>query len=155
MTSVEVFFRNVILIAPITAWLIAQLIKTVIHMIISKKFVAERIVGGGGMPSSHSATVCALATAVAMRYGVASPLFAISAIFATVTMYDAMGVRRETGRQGEVLNDLIDIFKKMGTEVGPDKALKELIGHSPLQVLVGAILGVVVALVMCNMNWFM
>lgn len=155
MTPWEQISHNVILVAPITAWFIAQVLKTIIYLVLNKQFVAERIVGGGGMPSAHSATVCALATTVAIKCGLASTQFAICAIFATVTMYDAMGVRRETGRQGEVLNDLIDIFKKMGTEVGPDKALKELIGHSPLQVIIGATLGVVVAIIMCNMNFFM
>lgn len=155
MTPFNELIHNVILVAPITAWFIAQVLKTIIHMIFNKQFVAERIIGGGGMPSAHSATVCALATSVAVKCGLATPLFAICAIFATVTMYDAMGVRRETGRQGEVLNDLIDILKKMGNKVGPDKALKELIGHSPLQVLIGGILGIVLAIVMCNMKYFM
>lgn len=155
MTPWNEIIHNVILIAPITAWLIAQISKTIIHMIFNKQFVAERIIGGGGMPSAHSATVCALATSVAFKCGLSTPFFAICAIFATVTMYDAMGVRRETGRQGEVLNDLIETFKKMGKEVGPDKALKELIGHSPLQVLIGAILGIIVAIIMCSMKFFM
>ena len=75
-------------------------------------------------------------------------------IFALVTMYDAMGVRRETGRQGEVINDMVELFKNMGNDIGPDKALKELIGHSPLQVAVGAVLGILVSLIMYNMEFF-
>ena len=102
------------------------------------------------MPSSHSATVCALATAAFMRYGGASFEFAMATVFAIVTMYDAMGVRRETGRQGEVLNDIIEAFTKMGKDLGPEKSLKELVGHTPLQVLVGAILGILISVLVCN-----
>ncbi len=154
MGSFNELIRNSILIAPITAWLLAQIIKTILHAIINKGFVAERMIGGGGMPSSHSATVCALATSAGMVYGVASFEFAMTAIFAIVTMYDAMGVRRETGIQGEVINDMLEIFKDMGKKIGPEKALKELIGHTPLQVLMGGILGIVVAVVMNNMAFF-
>lgn len=141
---------NMLIVSPIVAWFIAQLLKTIIHTIINGKFVAERMVGGGGMPSSHSATVCALAAAAFMQYGAGSYEFAMALVFAMVTMYDATGVRRETGRQGEVLNDLIEIFKKMGKDVGPDKALKELIGHTPFQVLIGGLLGTAVAVFMCS-----
>ncbi len=147
-------FHNILLMAPVTAWLIAQVIKTVIFVYFNKKFVAERLVGGGGMPSSHSATVCALSTITFLKFGVNSFEFAMAAIFALVTMYDAMGVRRETGRQGEVINDMVELFKNMGNDIGPDKALKELIGHSPLQVAVGAVLGIVVSLIMYNMEFF-
>ncbi len=147
-------FHNILLMAPVTAWLIAQVIKTVIFIYFNKKFVAERLVGGGGMPSSHSATVCALSTITFLKFGVNSFEFAMAAIFALVTMYDAMGVRRETGRQGEVINDMVELFKNMGNVIGPDKALKELIGHSPLQVAVGAVLGILVSLIMYNMEFF-
>ncbi|MCR4850547.1 MAG: divergent PAP2 family protein [Lachnospiraceae bacterium] len=146
--------HNILLMAPVTAWLIAQVIKTVIYVAFNRKFVAERLVGGGGMPSSHSATVCALCTITFLKYGVNSFEFAMTFIFALVTMYDAMGVRRETGRQGEVINDMVELFKNMGNDIGPDKALKELIGHSPLQVAVGAVLGILVSLIMYNMEFF-
>ncbi len=142
--------QNPVLVAPVVSWLIAQILKTGIHTFFNKKFVAERLVGGGGMPSSHSATVCALATAAFMRYGGASFEFAMATVFAIVTMYDAMGVRRETGRQGEVLNDIIEAFTKMGKDLGPEKSLKELVGHTPLQVLVGAILGILISVLVCN-----
>ena len=89
-------FQNTIFVSAALGWLIAQVLKTLIYLIINKRFVAERMVGGGGMPSSHSATVCALATAAGMKYGGGSFEFAISAMFAIVVMYDAMGVRRET-----------------------------------------------------------
>ncbi|MCR5501569.1 MAG: divergent PAP2 family protein [Lachnospiraceae bacterium] len=145
---------NPVLIAPLAGWLIAQVIKTILHTVFNRKFSAERLVGGGGMPSSHSATVCALSTAAFLRYGGGSFEFAVSTIFAVVTMYDAMGVRRETGRQGEVLNDIIEAFTSMGRDLGPEKALKELVGHTPLQVLAGAILGIVTAVIICSMQIF-
>ena len=152
MEAFESLIQNPILVSPLIAWFVAQILKTIIHTLFTKEFVAERMVGGGGMPSAHSATVCALVTATAIHRGFGSFEFAMATIFAIVTMYDAMGVRRETGRQGEVLNDMLDIFKKMGEKLGPEKDLKELIGHSPLQVTVGAILGVVISLLI---NHFM
>ena len=138
--------KNHILIAAVAGWLVAQLLKTIIHMIYTKEFVAERLVGNGGMPSSHSATVCALATATFMEYGSGSFQFAIAAIFAIIVMHDASGVRRETGIQAKVLNDMIQIISDMGSNMSPHDKLKEFVGHTPLQVMVGAILGIIVAL---------
>ena len=106
------------------------------------------------MPSSHSATVCALATATGIRYGGGSFEFALAAVFAIVVMYDAMGVRQETGKQGKVLNEMMEIFTQMGKNIDAEKALKELVGHTPLQVLMGAILGIIIAIGMCNMQFF-
>ena len=140
-------FQNKILVASATGWVIAQVLKTLIHTFFSRQFVAERLVGGGGMPSSHSATVCALATATALQYGVSSFEFAVSAVFALVVMYDAIGVRQESGKQAKVLNDMIDIFLHMGKDMDIEKQLKEFIGHTPLQVLAGAILGIITAYV--------
>ena len=105
MSFFQDFFKNNIFLAAATGWLVAQILKTFIHMFLSKEFVAERLVGSGGMPSSHSATVCSLATAACYEYGAGSFEFAISLIFAIVVMYDAMGVRRETGIQAKLLND--------------------------------------------------
>ena len=140
-------FENKILVASATGWIIAQVLKTIIHTLFNKKFVAERLVGGGGMPSSHSATVCALSTATALQYGPSSFEFAVSAVFALVVMYDAIGVRQEAGKQAKVLNDMIDIFLHMGKDVDIEEQLKEFIGHTPLQVLAGAILGIITACV--------
>ena len=98
---------NHIFMAGVCGWFVAQILKTAIHMWFNRKFVAERLVGSGGMPSSHSATVCALATAAGMEYGGGSFQFAIAAVFAIVVMYDAMGVRRETGIQAKFLNDMM------------------------------------------------
>ena len=138
-------FQNTIFVSAALGWLIAQVLKTLIYLIINKRFVAERMVGGGGMPSSHSATVCALATAAGMTYGGGSFEFAISAMFAIVVMYDAMGVRRETGIQAKVLNEMMDLLTNMGKEMSAEDRLKELVGHTPLQVLMGALLGVLIA----------
>ena len=93
-------FGNRIFISAALGWFVAQVLKTLIHMFITKQFVMERMVGSGGMPSSHSATVCALATSSGIRYGGGSFEFAISVMLAIIVMYDAMGVRRETGETG-------------------------------------------------------
>ncbi|MBR5798559.1 MAG: divergent PAP2 family protein [Lachnospiraceae bacterium] len=143
-------FGNVIFVSAALGWLIAQVVKTIIHTIVTKEFVAERLVGSGGMPSCHSATVCALSVATGMKCGVSSPEFAIAVMLAIIVMYDAMGVRRETGIQAKVLNEMIEMFTNMGKKMSAEEKLKEFIGHTPLQVLVGAILGIIVAIVVGN-----
>lgn len=140
---------NEILMSAALSWGLAQVIKTIIHLILTKKFVAERLIGSGGMPSCHSATVCALTTSIVINEGINSPFFAMSAILAIIVMYDARGVRRETGLQATVLNEIVDIIEKLGADVTYDEKLKEFIGHTPLQVLVGAILGIIIALIYC------
>ena len=150
MTFLTDLVHNSIFISAITGWLVAQVLKSIIHIIVNKQFVAERLVGGGGMPSSHSATVCAMATAAGIRYGGGSFEFAIAAIFAIVVMYDAMGVRQETGKQGKILNEMMEIFTQMGKNIDAEKALKEFVGHTPLQVLMGAILGIAIAVLICT-----
>ncbi len=143
--------NNKILITAVIGWFVAQVLKTIIHLIFTKQFVPERLVGSGGMPSSHSATVCAMTTAVAMEYGVGGFEFAITVILAIIVMHDARGVRRETGIQAEIINDIVEIFTKMGhKEMSTHEKLKEFVGHTPLQVLVGGILGVVIALITHN-----
>ena len=142
--------NNEIFISAGLGWLIAQFLKTIIHTALTKSFVAERMVGSGGMPSSHSSTVCALAPSTCIRYGSASFEFAIAAFFAIVVMYDAIGVRRETGIQAKVLNEMMELFSRMGKGVSMEDRLKEFIGHTPLQVLAGAILGILIAFVVAN-----
>jgi hypothetical protein len=140
------FSGNIIFLSAAAGWLIAQVLKTMVHMCFTKQFVAERLVGSGGMPSSHSATVCALATASCFEYGAGSFEFAISLTLAIIVMYDAMGVRRETGIQAKLLNDIVNIFADMGrSELSANEKLKEFVGHTPLQVLAGAILGILIA----------
>ncbi len=140
---------NYVFLAAASGWLIAQIIKTFIHLFLTKQFVAERLVGGGGMPSSHSATVCALSTATCLEYGAQSFEFAIALILSLIVMYDAMGVRRETGIQAKVLNEIMETFEKMGrSELSAQDKLKEFVGHTPIQVLVGGTLGIMIAFCM-------
>ena len=143
-------FGNRSFISAALGWFVAQVLKTLIHMFITKQFVMERMVGSGGMPSSHSATVCGLATAVGIRYGGGSYEFAMAAILAIVVMHDAMGVRMETGRQGKVLNEMMEVFTNMGKQISAEARLKEFVGHTPLQVLMGAILGIIIAVIVMS-----
>ena len=148
-------FHNEILITAGLAWAIAQIVKTIIDFAISGKFKVERLVGAGGMPSCHSATVVSLATITALVCGAESPQFALSAIFAIVVIYDARGVRRETGNQAVIINEIMDYLKNpndpryKNPQFSQEK-LKELVGHTPLQVLFGGLLGLVEALVAYN-----
>ena len=151
MTFFQELLENRIFLVAASGWIVAQILKTIIHMFVTKKFEAERLVGGGGMPSSHSATVCSFATACCIEYGASSFEFAVSLILAIIVMYDAMRVRRETGIQARVLNEIIHFFADMGqSELSTDDKLKEFVGHTPLQVLVGALLGIIIALIVCS-----
>lgn len=136
---------NQVLISALVGWTVAQLLKTIIDLILNRSFSAERLVGSGGMPSSHSATVCGLTTAAGLVYGVSSFEFAISFVLASVVMYDAMGVRREAGKQAKLLNMILEQDSFRLTNEAFQQRLKELIGHTPLQVLAGAALGIAVA----------
>jgi len=131
--------NNRFLITGVSSWFVAQVLKTVIHAIINKKFVLERMVGDGGMPSGHSATVSSLATITALLCGPASFQFAMAAVFAIVVCHDATGVRHETGKQAQMLNEIIQI---LDSEDLPEVKLKELVGHTPLQVLMGILIGI-------------
>ena len=144
----ELLNNHVFLTAAI-GWLVAQILKTIIHFIVVNEFRAERLVGSGGMPSSHSATVCALAVSAYYERGTASIEFAICLIIAIIVMYDAMGVRRETGIQAKILNDILRTFEDMGrNDISANDRLKEFVGHTPLQVLIGAILGILIAVLL-------
>lgn len=148
MTVWEEIASNQVLLSSIAGWTVAQLLKTMIDIFMNKEFNPERLVGSGGMPSSHSATVCALTVASGLRYGLSSFEFAVCFILASVVMYDAMGVRREAGKQAKVLNKILfDDILKLDGEVITER-LKEYVGHTPLQVLAGAVLGIVIALLM-------
>lgn len=147
MDFITELLHNQIFLSAVIGWLVAQVLKTLIHLILTKQFVAERMVGSGGMPSSHAATVCGLATAAGMKYGGGSFEFAIAVMLAIIVMYDAMGVRRETGKQGQVLNEMLEVFTNMGKQISPEAKLKEFVGHTPLQVLMGAILGIIIAVI--------
>lgn len=132
---------NLILNLAILAWALAQLIKIFVTRVVDGYWNWEHILSSGGMPSSHSAAVCACAASVGCLYGLHSPIFAVAAVMAVVVMYDAANVRRETGKQAVILNYMMEHWSE-GKPVEFDKALKELVGHTPLQVLMGALLGV-------------
>lgn len=139
-------YLNKILFAPLTAFLAAQLLKGLLASVKGGKWQWERFIEAGGMPSSHSAMVTALATAAGLSYGWSSSLFTITAIFSVIVMYDAMGVRRAAGIHAKILNQILE---EMGRQDGKQtvKALKELIGHTPSEVLAGAVIGVIMAAV--------
>jgi len=146
MRWVEQILGNKFIISGVTAWAIAQVIKTVLHAIIRGKIEWPRLVGGGGMPSSHSATVTAIATASAVLRGLDSFEFGVTVILALIVMYDAMNVRFETGKQAKVLNQVIAFAESMGRDISPEQRLKEFVGHTPAQVLVGGALGIIIGL---------
>ena len=135
-----------VLLIAIAAWAVAQGLKLLIAAAVYRKFDITYLTTGGGMPSSHSATVCALAAGTCYEYGAGSFPFTIALLFAIVVMYDAMGVRRETGIQAKILNDILRTFEDMGrSEISAHDKLKEFVGHTPLQVLMGALLGILTA----------
>lgn len=143
-----ILLDNSILDVVVVAWFLAQFYKVVSSIIIDKKFNIKRLWETGGMPSSHSSTVAALTTAVGISKGVASPLFAICLVFAIIVMHDAAGIRRAAGKQAGVLNQLGDYLSNLFEEGYVQEQLKELLGHTPVEVLVGAMLGVAVAFIM-------
>ena len=120
-------------------------------MMIMKKFEPERLIGSGGMPSSHASTVCALATASGRVYGLGTFEFAVTVIMAIIVMHDAMGVRLETGKQAKLLNEIIATFKTLDGKVLTEEKLKEFVGHTPLQVFMGALLGIAIGFWMAGM----
>ncbi|WP_026489030.1 divergent PAP2 family protein [Butyrivibrio sp. XBB1001] len=150
MQYIYEILSNKILIASFFGWLSAQFLKTLIYILVNKEFNAERLLGDGGMPSSHSATVMALVTSTAFYYSFSSFEFAVSAIMALIVMHDAMGVRRETGIQAKVINNMMEWFQEMNSDIPVEQKLKEFVGHTPLQVFFGAILGIVIGIVVCN-----
>ena len=144
--------NNRILIAGAVAWLLSQITKTIIHLILNKRLVWERLLGDGGMPSSHSATVTAVSCTTGLLCGWDSPLFAVSAVLALIVMHDAKGVRQETGKQARVINSMVDLLNSMGRgELTPEETLKEFVGHTRRQVYVGALFGIAVALILWNL----
>ena len=140
--------RNPFLIAGVSAWLVAQVIKTIIHAIINKRLVWERMVGDGGMPSGHSATVTAVCMMSALFCGLGSFEFAISGILAIIVCHDAMGVRQQAGKHAVLLNELIKSFEALTTNALPEVKLKEFVGHTPVQVMAGILVGVIDALLL-------
>lgn len=143
MIEIVDIFNNKVINVSALSWAIAQVIKITLDYMRNKTFDYGRITGTGGMPSSHSSCVSALTFSIGYQEGFNSPLFAIAFVFAAVVMYDASGIRRAAGKQAEVLNIFIANFEKHGIKI--DSKLKELLGHTPIEVLAGAILGLVIA----------
>ena len=137
------FIGNRVIQSAVIAWAAAQAIKVILTLAISKRFDSSRVLGSGGMPSSHSAMVCAMVTAIGFHEGVASPVFALAVCFAGVVMYDAAGVRRSAGKNAAMINKLIEDLSKDGFVLSEER-LKELVGHTPIQVFAGALLGILV-----------
>lgn len=140
-------FHNRLLLASMISWACAQVIKTALVLIMTRKFDPGRLIGDGGMPSGHSATVASLATSSGLIFGFDSFMFAITAVMAIIVMHDAMNVRLESGKQAKAINDLVQILDPEAFMKDPEKQLKELLGHTPSQVVAGAVLGIVVALI--------
>ena len=139
----QAFFNNKILMVTFLVWAIAQGIKVFLGIIREKRFNFKWFIGTGGMPSSHAAGATALATTCGLHVGFDSVAFALAVVFAIVTMFDAQGVRRSAGQQAAILNQISDDMYWKG-KIEADR-LFELIGHSPLQVIIGGVLGVVLA----------
>ena len=149
MEYVNQLISNKILVGGLIGWASAQILKTIIFLLVNKKFQLERLFGDGGMPSGHSATVSAMALLTGYECGFNSALFAVATIVAIVVMHDAMGVRLETGKQAKVINEMTEFLEKLsGTDLSNEEKLKEFVGHTPLQVVMGSILGIIVALVL-------
>lgn len=138
MVNFALILENRVLWVAVACWLSAQILKVLFYACKNRQFSFERFVGAGGMPSSHSSTVCGLTVAVGRVCGLSSPVFTVSLVMAFIVMYDATGVRRAAGEQARVLNRLLLERDKAGAQ----KALKEFLGHTPLEVLGGAVLGV-------------
>lgn len=141
-------FTNPFSLTALSSWFAAQVIKTIIHLIIHRKLDLKRLFGDGGMPSGHSATVTSLAVIIGLVCGFSSAEFAISSILAIIVCHDATGVRLETEKQAFLLNELVKAFDVLHEEKLPEVKLKEFVGHTPIQVLAGIILGLVNAIIM-------
>ena len=139
---------NPFLLTSLSSWFIAQVLKTIIYALETKKLDISRLFGDGGMPSGHSATVTSLAVFCGLNFGFGSFQFAVTAILAIVVCHDAMGVRLETGKQAVALNELLEVFDLIHPNKISEANLKEFVGHTPIQVMAGILLGVVNACVM-------
>lgn len=146
MDGLRELLHNDILLAGILSWFTAQVIKTILYAVLNKTLDFTRLVGDGGMPSAHSATVTAVATMTGLSCGFGSPVFAVACIVAIIVMHDAMGVRLETGKQAKLLNEMVALLEALGQpKLSMEKKLKEFVGHTPTQVMAGMLLGIAVA----------
>lgn len=145
MNDFQKFITNKYLCVPLLLWFCIQTFKVIYELIKYKKFNFKRIIGAGGMPSSHSAITMCISTMIGKSSGFDSSIYALSLIVALVVMYDAAGVRRAAGKQAKLLNKIIDTPGLTNVQV--QEKLVEVLGHTPIQVLVGAILGIVVGFI--------
>lgn len=146
MEGLRELLHNDILIAGVLSWFTAQVIKTILYAVLNKEIDFSRMIGDGGMPSAHSATVTAVAAMTGLKGGFGSSLFAVACIVAIIVMHDAMGVRLETGKQAKILNEMITLLEALGqSKLSMEKKLKEFVGHTPTQVMAGMLLGIAVA----------
>ncbi|MCR4695545.1 MAG: divergent PAP2 family protein [Pseudobutyrivibrio sp.] len=143
-------FTNKIFLAPASAWFVAQVLKVIINTVKSG-FEKERMIGGGGMPSTHSATVTGLIIITGLTYGLAGFEFAMALFFGIVVIYDARGVRYEAQRMGKALNNLNDERKEEGKQPLDIKRFKEQLGHNVLEIIVGIIIGLIAAIIVYNL----
>lgn len=156
MGTLQTLLHNKMFMAPILGWITAQVLKTIINFMMTKQFNAERLIGSGGMPSSHSATVVALMYATAYCKGIGGFEFPMATALAIIVMYDAMNVRMETGKQAVILNLFLSNEKIMNLLKGAEKGdwariiLKEYVGHTPVQVLGGIFVGVLIGYLVCT-----
>lgn len=148
MSVIIKIFTNPFLITSLASWTIAQVLKVFIHAYVTGKFDITRLFGDGGMPSGHSATVTSLATMTGLMCGFDTFEFAMAGVFAIVVCHDAMGVRLETGKQAQMLNEIIKVFETFTKHDLPDVILKEFVGHTLSQVTAGVMLGILNAIFM-------
>ena len=139
---------NQFLLVGLSAWFVAQVLKTILYALENRKLDWTRLFGDGGMPSGHSATVTSLATYCGLNFGFGSYQFALSAIVAIIVCHDAAGVRLETGKQAIVINEIMEAFELLAPNKISEANLKEFVGHTPIQVLAGILLGILCAIVM-------
>ena len=148
IADLYLIFRNEIIIIAFITWVFNQSLKLIVFYATEKKWDIRRFVGAGGMPSTHSALSVCVATTIGIKEGWESPLFAFAIVVAFIIMADAAGVRRETGEQAKVLNKIIlEFFKEIKLK---DKRFKELVGHTPFEVIVGAFIGIIMAWILCT-----
>lgn len=143
MDAMYDILHNDVLMTAVLAWLVAQILKFIFHLLMHKKLDLTRFVGSGGMPSSHSAFVMGISTSVGLKLGFDSVEYAVALCFALVVMYDASGVRRAVGIQANIINKMINDLKEF--KHIEEKSLKELVGHTPFEVFIGAFLGIIIA----------
>lgn len=147
MSVILEIFGNRVIQSAALAWIVAQGLKVLLTLAINKRFDSTRIFGSGGMPSSHSAMTCAMLMSIGFKEGFSSAIFALAFCFTGVVMYDAAGVRRSTGKNAAVLNQMMDALSGNGYTFDEER-LKELVGHTPIQVLAGALLGTLIGTLM-------